>query len=107
MTADSSLMPRDPPGWYVVTDQGVVLSVRFAHRRSAEVFRDQFVVDLRRDLQRAHKPGAFVAARVRAVRVSYGVLVGAWCGFEPRATELVRPGVRERDPQSTGRPPES
>lgn len=83
MPADSSLIPREPPGWYLVTDQGVVLSVRFDSPAPAETYRRRFLVDLRNDLQRAHKPGAFIAQRVRAVRVAYGVLVGAWCGFVP------------------------
>jgi hypothetical protein len=81
MRADSSLVPREPPGWYVVTDQGVVLSVRFDAADAAEAYRRRFLVDLRRDLHRARKPGTFIAERVRAVRVRYGVLVGAWCGF--------------------------
>jgi hypothetical protein len=82
MPADSSLIPREPPGWYLVTDQGVVLSVRFDSPEPAEAYRRRFLLDLRRDLQRARKPGPFIAERVRAVRVGYGVLVGAWCGFE-------------------------
>lgn len=85
MPADSSLMPREPAGWYLVTDQGVVLSVRFDSPGPAEAYRERFLVDLRRDLQRARKPPAFIAARVRAVRVGYGVLVGAWCGFAEAA----------------------
>lgn len=93
MPADSSLMPREPPGWYLVTDQGVVLSVRFDSPEPAAAYRLRFLVDLRHDLQRAHKPGTFIAERVRAVQVAYGVLVGAWCAFieVPRAGR--RPGV--------------
>ena len=82
MFADPSVVTSREPGWFVVTDQGVVLSARFSERAAALDAREAVVTELRRDLQRARKPGRFIAERVRAVQVRYGVLVGAWNSFD-------------------------
>jgi hypothetical protein len=92
MTADPSLLPRNPPGWYVVTDQGVVLSVRFDTQALGEAARVEFVEGLRRELLRAGKPSRFIGERVAAVQVRYGVLVGAWNGFHPLPHLRTDPG---------------
>ena len=84
MSADPSVVagPREP-GWFVVTDQGVVLSVRFAERAEALIAWQAVIDGLRRELQRAGRPARFVTERVQAVQVRYGRLVGAWNGFGP------------------------
>jgi hypothetical protein len=97
MTADPSLTSRREPGWYVVTDQGVVLSVRFGDEAAALHARELVVTELRRDLRRSGKPGQFIAQRVRAILVSHGVLVGAWNGFQAAPLSVASGGV---DPQT-------
>jgi hypothetical protein len=83
VSADPSIFLSREPGWFVVTDQGVVLSARLIDRAAALTARGAIVASLRQDLQRAGRPGQFIAERVRAVQVHYGVLVGAWNGFNP------------------------
>ena len=81
MSADPSVTSGRKPGWFVVTDQGVVLSAWFSDLAAARDAREGIVAALRQDLQRSGRPGRFIAERVRGVEVRYGVLVGAWSGF--------------------------
>ena len=83
MSADPSVAVGREPGWFVVTDQGVVLSVRYTEHANARAARETVVDGLRRELQREGRPGRFIAERVQAVLVRHGVLVGAWNGFRP------------------------
>jgi hypothetical protein len=83
VSADPSVFVGREPGWFVVTDQGVVLSARFGQKPEAMAAHAAVVAGLRRELAREGRPGRFIAERVRAVLVRYGVLVGAWNGFRP------------------------
>jgi hypothetical protein len=83
VSADPSVVSGREPGWFVVTDQGVVLSVRFAERADALAALEAVIARLWRELAREGRPHRFIAERVRAVQVRYGVLVGAWNGFQP------------------------
>jgi hypothetical protein len=72
------------PGWYVITDQGVVLSARFPNRRDVELEYQLVVSQLATSLRRERKPQKFINERVAAVGVEWGVLIGAWGKFESR-----------------------
>lgn len=98
VSADPSIVAGREPGWFVVTDQGVVLSIRFIDRAAALAAREDIVAALRQDLQRAGRPGRFIAERVRAVLVRYGELVGAWNGFGPLPEPGGSPGLSASPP---------
>lgn len=83
MSADPTAVLGRKPGWFVVTDQGVILSARFDHQPYALTAHAAVVAGLRRELARDGRPGRFIAERVRAVQVRYGLEVGAWNGFQP------------------------
>jgi hypothetical protein len=78
VVADSSFSPSGPPAWFVATDQGVVLAGPFADRAAAWAARGAVITKLRADLMRDRRPGWFVARRLRAVQVRFGVLTGPW-----------------------------
>jgi hypothetical protein len=85
MTVDSSNMTDRAPGWFVHTDKGVTLSPRFDARDAAQTAYWDVVAELRREMAHNHRSRASIEEHIAAVRVGYGVLVGAWEGFEPLA----------------------
>jgi hypothetical protein len=98
VSADPSIVAGRKPGWFVVTDQGVVLSARFNRKPEAMAAHAAVVAGLRRELTREGRPGRFIAERVRAVLVRYGVLVGAWNGFRPLPEPAGSPGLSAPPP---------
>jgi hypothetical protein len=83
VTADPSRCPERPPAWFVVTDQGIRLAGPYDGRAEAERARAVVVESIRRSMMRERFPGAEIAARIRAVRVDRGVLLGPWQHFTP------------------------
>lgn len=84
VTADLSRFPERSPAWFVATDQGVVLAGPFDTVHRARAVRTEVVESLRRELMADRRPGAFIAERITAVEVRWGVLVGPWGQFETR-----------------------
>lgn len=72
-------------GWFVHTEHGVTLTERFDTREQAQTAYWGVVAELRREMVRNHRTRASIEERVSAVRVGYGVTVGEWAGFVPRA----------------------
>jgi hypothetical protein len=72
-----------PPGWFVVTDQGVALRGPLPDRPAAEAARVEVLDDMRAGLERARRPAAFIAERIAAVRVAHGVRTWPHGRFEP------------------------
>lgn len=60
-----------------------MLAGPFRDASTARAARLAVVEELRAALMRERRPGRFVAERVQAVQVRFGVLVGPWQHFQP------------------------
>lgn len=85
MIADSTDTTFLALGWFVHTDLGVTLSERFDDRGAAQTAYWDVVAALRQEMVRAHRSRSSIEEHVAMVHVGYGVQVGTWGGFEPRA----------------------
>lgn len=72
---------RDTLGWYVHTNQGVVLSRQCATEAEARAEGNVIAAELRTSMRREHYTEAKIADRVAALRVGYGVRVHPHGGF--------------------------
>lgn len=85
MTADPSRYPERPAAWFVVTDQGLRLEGPFESLDGATKAREHVVARLAEQMRTQRYSAAEIAARVQAVVVAHGVLVGPWQHFAPDA----------------------
>lgn len=85
MTADPSRVADALPGWYVVTNQGVFLSPRHDTFAQAGLACADIVRNLRRELIGEGQTDEYLDERLRAIRVDYGRMSGAWGGFAPES----------------------
>lgn len=83
MTADPSRYPERPAAWYVVTDQGLRLEGPFDARSGATEAREHVVGRLAEQMRTQRYSAAEIAARLQAVVVAHGHLVGPWQHFVP------------------------
>lgn len=83
MTADPSRYPERPPAWYVITDQGLRLDGPFEARSAAAEARERVVRRLTEQMGAQRYSAAEIAARIQAVVVAHGQLVGPWQHFVP------------------------
>lgn len=72
------------PAWFVATDQRVILAGPFASLDEARRAHRDVVERLRAELMRAGRPGKFIAERVAAVGVRFGLRCWPHGRFESR-----------------------
>ncbi|MGQ0846520.1 MAG: hypothetical protein ACT4QF_20550 [Sporichthyaceae bacterium] len=72
---------RDTLGWYVHTDQGVVLSRQWETEAEARADGNEIAAELRTSMRREHYTEPSIAVRVAALRVGYGIRVHPHGGF--------------------------
>jgi hypothetical protein len=84
VTAGPDRQVDRPPAWFVTTEQGVILAGPYLTRAEAEWAHAEVVNHLETELARAGRPGRFIARRIAAVRVSFGLRSWPHGRFEPR-----------------------